>query len=577
MAFVQNGYWWHTEFDTAERITKGSLQRAGENVYSTLNHLLKSPYLEKPAEYADRKTVFFDFLGLFVIIYPLSIAHLVNMLTICTVIALMSHRFYSKTFITFLALRDYVLTILTIALVLKAMTFMSLFTYGALRWYTRHWLALVAYGLPSVWAGISVQGLLTARLAPEAREEYGSTLELIHLTLISGILLAFTYYDIASGFLFALLLVPAIKSIITYFGAWPTCPTFNTILTLILSFPGCAMAIYTTEMLLSIFIPIMGRSSYNPEPAVSFFVAFSAGCIVLSLGGLVAKSRNSRSSNEAGLLELIYNILGVLLVTLTILYVFSSFWPSPYRFDNVYPTAKRTQFFHVNQMLYDRNGQISVNDTRFYAISHDYRGAEDIPFVKKDPEYTGLQCHYENNPWCETPFLFPTKGRLNERNIRVRSVDERLKFKHPVKILRISKRHGVDSKDGKGNIEYSFSVIGTGQISVYIIPDTTWLITNTSVTQPKTPQENMFLYYTCSTPNNICEWMFKLTIKKTTQTPSDDKPLLIGISSHYLHGPEMQSESIKNMIAKIQENRVNSPEWTVTASAWNVDQVYKYF
>ncbi|PIC45075.1 hypothetical protein B9Z55_005218 [Caenorhabditis nigoni] len=576
LAFVQNGYWWHTEFDTAERITKGSLQRAGENVYSTLNHLLNSPYLEKPAEYADRKTIFFDFLGLFVVIYPLSFAHFINLTAIFVIFGLVSHRFYTKSFLTLLALRDYILTVLTIALVLKAMTFMSLFTYGALRWYTRHWLALVAYGLPSVWAGLSVQGLLCARLDPKIRGDYGSALDLIHLTVVSGILLVFTYYDIASGFLFALLLIPVVKSLASYFGAFPNCPHLNTLLTLLVSLPGCAMAIYTTEMLLSIFIPIMGRSSYNPEPVVSFFVAFSASCIVLSLGGLVAKSQNSRPRNEAGLLEIIYNLLGVILVTLTILYVFASFWPSPYRFDEKYPTAKRTQFFHVNQMFYDRNNQVTVNETRFYAISHDYRGAEDIPFVKSDPEYTGLQCHHENNPWCEVPFLFPTKGRLNDRNIRVRTVDERLNFKHPVKILGISKRHGVE-QDGKGNIEYSFSVIGTGQISVYIIPDPTWVITNTSVTVPKEPQENMFLYFTCSTPNNICEWMFKITIKKTTQTPSDEKPLLVGISSHHLHGPEMQSESIKNMISKIKENRIHSPEWTVTASAWNVDQVYKYF
>ncbi|VDK80489.1 unnamed protein product [Cylicostephanus goldi] len=30
LAFVQNGYWWHTEFDEARRITPGSLQRAGK-------------------------------------------------------------------------------------------------------------------------------------------------------------------------------------------------------------------------------------------------------------------------------------------------------------------------------------------------------------------------------------------------------------------------------------------------------------------------------------------------------------------------------------------------------------------
>ncbi|KAK6048288.1 hypothetical protein COOONC_14207, partial [Cooperia oncophora] len=63
LAFVQNGYWWHTEFDEGRRIAMGSMQRAGDNVYATLVHLLQSPYLDNPAEYGDTKYVFFDFLG----------------------------------------------------------------------------------------------------------------------------------------------------------------------------------------------------------------------------------------------------------------------------------------------------------------------------------------------------------------------------------------------------------------------------------------------------------------------------------------------------------------------------------
>ncbi|KAK6011976.1 peptidase, M28 family, partial [Ostertagia ostertagi] len=31
LAFVQNGYWWHTEFDEGKRIAIGSMQRAGES------------------------------------------------------------------------------------------------------------------------------------------------------------------------------------------------------------------------------------------------------------------------------------------------------------------------------------------------------------------------------------------------------------------------------------------------------------------------------------------------------------------------------------------------------------------
>ncbi|KAK5981729.1 hypothetical protein GCK32_003685 [Trichostrongylus colubriformis] len=78
LAFVQNGYWWHTEFDEGKRVAIGSMQRAGDNVYATLIHLLQSPYLDNPAEYADQKYVFFDYLGLFVVVYSDTIGNSLN-------------------------------------------------------------------------------------------------------------------------------------------------------------------------------------------------------------------------------------------------------------------------------------------------------------------------------------------------------------------------------------------------------------------------------------------------------------------------------------------------------------------
>uniref|UniRef100_A0A158QQW4 FXNA-like protease n=1 Tax=Haemonchus placei TaxID=6290 RepID=A0A158QQW4_HAEPC len=68
LAFVHNGYWWHTEFDEGRRIAIGSIQRAGDNVYATVLHLLQSPYLSNPGGNADQKYVFFDFLGKFLIV-----------------------------------------------------------------------------------------------------------------------------------------------------------------------------------------------------------------------------------------------------------------------------------------------------------------------------------------------------------------------------------------------------------------------------------------------------------------------------------------------------------------------------
>ena len=57
------------------------------------------------------------------------------------------------------------------------------------------------------------------------------------------------------------------------------------------------------------------------------------------------------------------------------------------------------------------------------------------------------------------------------------------------------------------------------------------------------------------------------------------KPLRLTVVSHYLHGPDMQSNTIKKLLTTISEQRQTPSNWrwAMTASAWNVDLVSKYF
>ena len=86
-AFINNGYVYHTKYDTAKAIPKGSIQRAGENVLGVLKGMSVSPYLENPAEYKHGNLVFFDVLGSFIIRYPKRIQLILNNLT-CVIVLL---------------------------------------------------------------------------------------------------------------------------------------------------------------------------------------------------------------------------------------------------------------------------------------------------------------------------------------------------------------------------------------------------------------------------------------------------------------------------------------------------------
>ena len=78
---------YHTKYDSAKAIPKGSIQRAGENVLGVIKAMSLSPYLENPGEYKHGNTVFFDVLGSFIIHYPKRLQLLMNNVT-CIVVLL---------------------------------------------------------------------------------------------------------------------------------------------------------------------------------------------------------------------------------------------------------------------------------------------------------------------------------------------------------------------------------------------------------------------------------------------------------------------------------------------------------
>lgn len=62
-------------------------QILGGNVLSTLTNLLKSPYLEHPADFGDRRFVFYDVIGLFNVVYPLDVGEIINYIVVAIIAA----------------------------------------------------------------------------------------------------------------------------------------------------------------------------------------------------------------------------------------------------------------------------------------------------------------------------------------------------------------------------------------------------------------------------------------------------------------------------------------------------------
>ena len=82
IAYLKNGYVYHTKFDSEEKIPAGSVQRAGDNILALVRHIAQSEVLADTSAHSQDGVVFFDFLGVIVIHYSETVSVIINVTTV---------------------------------------------------------------------------------------------------------------------------------------------------------------------------------------------------------------------------------------------------------------------------------------------------------------------------------------------------------------------------------------------------------------------------------------------------------------------------------------------------------------
>ena len=77
-AWSANGYVYHTKFDDIEQIPLGSLQRTGDNILALARGMARGHQLSDIESHRAGNLVFFDFLGAFVIRWPMMVSDVIN-------------------------------------------------------------------------------------------------------------------------------------------------------------------------------------------------------------------------------------------------------------------------------------------------------------------------------------------------------------------------------------------------------------------------------------------------------------------------------------------------------------------
>ncbi|XP_066015724.1 endoplasmic reticulum metallopeptidase 1-like isoform X2 [Pocillopora verrucosa] len=326
LAYIANGYVYHTNYDTPAAVTPGSIQRAGDNILALVKSIVNSPFLADPGEYRHGSMVFFDFLGIFVIHYPERIGLVINLtLAFVVVLCLM------KKFLHFLAKRtifeegkvlrlssgvgDLIISLFILLLSWIVGTSFSvavgvLLTYSghSLTWYCQPYLILALYTAPSL-LGIGLVHFVIKKsivakekAVSEKKEDNIPLKERISNQLVKKevetfyaaflvwtiVMLIVSYYRLASAHLPLLFIIfpPIIRVVI-----WDNVLTAKTshenvgaflFMHLLATLVPVQFCMYLTFAMFDVFMPIIGRAGTQTPPDVFISVLCAFGVVLLT-------------------------------------------------------------------------------------------------------------------------------------------------------------------------------------------------------------------------------------------------------------------------------------------------------
>uniref|UniRef100_A0A8C1X8R9 Endoplasmic reticulum metallopeptidase 1 n=1 Tax=Cyprinus carpio TaxID=7962 RepID=A0A8C1X8R9_CYPCA len=394
LAFIENGFIYHTKYDTPERIHTDSIQRAGDNILSVLKHLVMSDELADSSAYRHGNMVFFDLLGSTCIaglacseacagLCPAAGGRYMRDLACAACVAVLSW------FVT-------LLTVLIVAL-LVTLAGRSMF------WYTHFYAAVCLYGSAAVG-----KILLIHTLARNLYYGGVSGVDLserffdVSLLLWCCVLLFLTQRGLCSAYVPMMMVVfpLASKLLLTkHFRARGASLQYCVLYLTGLAVPYVHI-MFLIWVVFEIFTPILGRSGTEIPPDVVLASLVTLATIILSsyFMHFIYLSCSTRR---------ILAGLGSVFVLMFVLVCCGLFFP--YSADPSSPRPKRIFVQHSTRVLHALDGTVERSDSGLWINSLDYSGMQHItPHIPQINDSIRTRCS-EQLPYCGFPWFLPVK------------------------------------------------------------------------------------------------------------------------------------------------------------------------
>ncbi|XP_060607181.1 endoplasmic reticulum metallopeptidase 1-like [Ruditapes philippinarum] len=569
IAYITNGYVYHTQNDQNRFIHQGCLQRGGENLLAVLWELSKSSHLADPGPEKDGTMIFFDLVGYVMIYYPQRVAVVIN----SALMAAILFRIIRKTFnidrsdnhdvkyfqnllkaMFFMAL-TYILVILTTV----AMALLVTLCGRNMSWFTHNYNLIPLFLIPPCITVLMMHEALKGSLFKNNISWYNEQIFFeANMTIWSILMLMLTLKGIGSAF-FPMLYVLGPLFIrdrtlwIFKNRNWKRHPYRFFCLHLLGLFIPSLITIYVGNAVAILFLPILGRTGteVNSDVAIgvicSFFLVLLSGYLVslIYLCGNMKKVISFLSAISAvWLLAIVFTPLGF-----------------PYSGNQQQPSPMRLLALHARRRAHDIQGTMTYEDSGIWLIPFDYNNNRQlIAAMPRLQEAEKVQCHL--GPYCGVPFIIPVIDMLHPKNSLYMAVN---KHDRPDVIC----KKVQSEKDEIGLTKLTFEVTGPDHITLQVRPHHGVSLQKWSVSEyrpypaampPDVNETTYFVYYshgeTPATP-----WTFSLHFKVPVNHDTSKGIVDIGLAGHYLHSDDKHTTELDAFLAQ-------TPDWT-TPVTWS--------
>ncbi|RVE65814.1 hypothetical protein OJAV_G00120390 [Oryzias javanicus] len=436
LAFIENGFIYHTKYDTADRILSGSIQRAGDNILAVLKHLLMSEKLADSSEYRHGNMVFFDVLGVVVVAYPARVGTILNYMVATAAFLYLAKKaslpgngggryVRDLTYATGVAVLSWFVTLVSVLIVALIVTLSG----RSMFWYTHFYASICLYGAAATGKMILIHTLAKNLYYGGVRlVELGDLYFDVSLLLWGCSLVWLTQQGLCSAYVPMLMVAFPLTTkllLAKEFKHRGASLMYSLLYLLGLALPYVHF-MFLIWVVFEIFTPIMGRSGTEIPPEVVMASLVTLATIFLS----------------SFFLHFIYLVrstkwilagLGSVFIIMLVLVSTGVFFP--YSGSPDAPRPKRVFLQHTTRTFHNLQGQINDN----------FR----------------TRCQ-EDRPFCGFPWFLPVKF-LSRKNWYLPASE--VSPASPVEFSLLSREDTA-----WGTVKMTFTVKGPSHMSLYLMP-----------------------------------------------------------------------------------------------------------